>query len=78
MFSGNFLRAVQPVYIHVCLAWSDFPTGGAGSRPLLRWCHLAASMSTAYIMHVIVMNSESAACMRQNMCTADHNTPSLY
>jgi hypothetical protein len=29
--------------------------------------------------HVIVMNSEAAACMMsQHLCTADHNIPSLH
>jgi hypothetical protein len=69
MFSGNPLRAAQLF----CLAWSDFPTGGGApglsSDVLLHPC----------LHHIIVMNSEPAACMlSQHVCTADHNMPSLH
>jgi hypothetical protein len=69
MFSGNLLRAAQLF----SLAWSDFPTGGGApglsSDVLLHPC----------LHHIIVMNSETAACMlSQHVCTADHNMPSLH
>jgi hypothetical protein len=73
MLSGNFLRAAQPVCFFDCLAWSDFPTGGGApclsSDVLLHPC----------LHHIIVINSEAAACMMsQHVCTADHNIPSLH
>jgi hypothetical protein len=69
MISGNFLRAAQPVCV---FAWPGaiFLRGGGApglsSDVLLHPC----------LHHIIVMNSEAAACMMsQTVCTADHNIP---
>jgi hypothetical protein len=58
MFSGNFLRAAQPVYMF-CLAWSNFPAAGA--------LYLGLSYDISLhpcLHHVIVVNSEVAASVR--------------
>jgi hypothetical protein len=72
MLSGNFLRAAQPVCI---FAWPGaiFLRAGALQASLLMSC------CTPCLHHIIVMNSEAAACMMsQHVCTADHNIPSLH
>jgi hypothetical protein len=74
MQAGLQVSYILVLYI-LCLdlAWSDFPTGGGAPGlsfdVLLHPC----------LHHVIVMNSEAAACMMsQTMCTAGHNIPSLH
>jgi len=66
VFTGNFMRAVhacvQPVYLLVCWAWSDFPTGGGA--PGLSLC-VAASLTTHHVLHV-----QSEALTACTTCTS--------
>jgi hypothetical protein len=70
MFSGNFLRIAQRVYL---FTWSGAIFLRAGAlRPLV-----------SCFIHVFIMlgtSSEAVACMRHNICTAfssDYTTTSL-
>jgi hypothetical protein len=63
VLAGDSFLVCCAACLHDCLALSDFPTGGG--TPGLSDDGLGAV-------------SEAAACMLHHMCTADHNTPSLY
>jgi hypothetical protein len=72
MISGNnFLRAAQPVCF--LLGLERFSYGRGRSRPLLMSCCIHV-----YIISIIVMNSEAAACMMsQHLCTACRSEHSI-
>jgi hypothetical protein len=39
---------------------------------------MSCSVAACVFFRLHMQAMKAAACMRQNMCTADHNNPSLY